>query len=525
MLRKTLCFLFLLLLVLNVRAGVLSGAAGATSVYEFDTETHELTISGTGEVTTRFWDFERGNKSKAQLERMIFSVVIQDGVTAIGNGVFDNCASIESITIPQSVASIGSNCFSSNKMSRLYIPSIAWWCHLSLSDGGSVPFYGSNVDTHVYVEASGGYSEVTNLVIPSGVSEISANRFFCFNSILTVDLADVTSIGQYAFSGCTALNEVAIKNKCTMVQGSFANCNSLTKMTLRGEAMSSIYVTTFPAAVKEQLHVSVPAHLLSDYLNNKFWGTYKFHALEDNASTFAFAKTDDGQSDNLIYQDNGRWLCRSLVVEDGKSFLAPVDFVAETATYNRGVGNEWGTLCLPFAVTASDEVSFYTQGVISDDVLTLTSTETLEPGQPAIYNICSGRPLSFTASNVAISASLSPAMISSGIELVGTFDKIKVSNPNAYYIKSNQFWRRADADGSSFNVSPYRAYFTTTAVGSPTFSIAIDPEDPAGLSSLVGGYGEVTAYYDVAGNKRQSPMKGLNVVKFRNGKSSKMYIK
>ena len=40
------------------------------------------------------------------------SVTIPDSVTSIGNWVFSNCKSLQSITIPDSVTSIGNDAFS-----------------------------------------------------------------------------------------------------------------------------------------------------------------------------------------------------------------------------------------------------------------------------------------------------------------------------------------------------------------------------------------------------------------------------
>ena len=66
-----------------------------------------LTISGTDMPDYSYsnapWNSQRGKIKK---------VVIEEGVTNIGGGVFRECTGLTSVTIPNSVTSIGSSAFS-----------------------------------------------------------------------------------------------------------------------------------------------------------------------------------------------------------------------------------------------------------------------------------------------------------------------------------------------------------------------------------------------------------------------------
>ena len=94
------------------------------------------------------------------------SVTIGNGVTSIGNATFMYCSSLTSITIPNSVTSIGFKAFSN--------------C-----------------------------SGLTSVTIGNGVTYIGYNAFYKCSSLTSVTIGEsVTSIGENAFSECSSLTSV-----------------------------------------------------------------------------------------------------------------------------------------------------------------------------------------------------------------------------------------------------------------------------------------------------------------------------
>ena len=76
---------------------------GGHAYWCFESDTHKLTISGTGEMK----DYYNGDQPWYNYKDNITSVKIENGITSIGNSAFDSCVYLTSITIPDSVKRIG----------------------------------------------------------------------------------------------------------------------------------------------------------------------------------------------------------------------------------------------------------------------------------------------------------------------------------------------------------------------------------------------------------------------------------
>ena len=182
------------------------------------------------------------------------SIIIKDGTTEIVGSVFRGCIGLTSVTIPGSVNTIGDNAFSGcSGLTSVNIPE-------GVTRIGSGTFYGcaglasvyipasvSSIGSHAFMDCSG----LTSIGVAEGNTKYDS-RDNC-NAIIetwsnrlivgcqkTSFPASVTSIGSYAFSGCTGLTSVTIPASVTSIgEYAFSGCPNLTEVTINSNDIVS----------------------------------------------------------------------------------------------------------------------------------------------------------------------------------------------------------------------------------------------------------------------------------------------
>ena len=161
-------------------------------------------------------------------------------VTSIGDYAFRDCNNLKSITIPEGVTSIGSGAFyDCNILTAVHISSIEAWCKISFDGNFSNPLYYAH---NLYLNGE----LVTELVIPEGMTSIGNYAFQGCSSLSAINIPEsVTSIGNSAFSVCSGLTDITIPEGVTSIGNSaFYGCSSLTAITLP-EGVTNIESSVF----------------------------------------------------------------------------------------------------------------------------------------------------------------------------------------------------------------------------------------------------------------------------------------
>lgn len=140
-------------------------------------------------------------------------------VNSIGGGSFNGCSILTSITLPNSITSIGVCAFEGTGITSIELPT-------SLTIIDMFAFF--NCTT------------LTSITIPGSVTSIGKYAFKGCAGLVSVTLPDsVTSIRQNAFQNCTGLISVTFPDsKIYIEQEAFRGCTSLTSITISGSLNS-----------------------------------------------------------------------------------------------------------------------------------------------------------------------------------------------------------------------------------------------------------------------------------------------
>ena len=269
---------------------VSSGSCGDNVTWML-TSDGTLTISGTGAMTDYY---NSGATPWHSVCSQIKSVIIEDGVTRIGNYAFSYCDALAGVTIPDSVTTIGDQAFKDCKaLTSMAIPGsvtmIGDWAfdgcgaltdiyyggygidwlsasgnYCGIPSGTTVHFKsgygkgscGDNVswvlplDGTLTISGTGAMedydidnapwysfrSQVKSVVIEDGVTRIGISAFKNCDALTDVTIpGSVIRIEDYAFSDCSALTSVTIPDGVTYIGSyAFSDCDSLASVTIPG---------------------------------------------------------------------------------------------------------------------------------------------------------------------------------------------------------------------------------------------------------------------------------------------------
>ena len=254
--------------IVELEPEVIGGSCGAN--VNWILENGVLTITGNGTMNDYYtWGTPAPWMEYAAL---ITNVVIEDGVTTIGEYAFDGCGGLTSVEIPNSIIKIGESAFSNcPTLTSVVIPgsvevfgnAVFYGCTAlrkvinfsAMSLTQTYLFAGTNktcaiyncpngeiVGDYIFCETDGVktlYKHIGNggeIVLPDnykGENYVIGDEAFVHCSDLTgVTISNgVTSIGEFAFNGCTALTKVEIPNSVTRIGlWAFYGCDNLTEV-------------------------------------------------------------------------------------------------------------------------------------------------------------------------------------------------------------------------------------------------------------------------------------------------------
>ena len=208
---------------------VASGKCGDSAAWKLDAD-GVLTITGAGPMA------DYGAYGPWYIAHLtdIKKVVVQEGVTTIGDHAFANLSYVTSVTIPSSITSIGAHAFEKCRLGgAVTLPE-------GLTAIGDFAFSGSGMASLTLPESLRTignsaflFCSLRELTIPDGVTSIGTGAF-CSASLTSVKLpASGVTLGDSLFQECEKLTDVTLPADLTVIGPSmFENCGSLKNVTI-----------------------------------------------------------------------------------------------------------------------------------------------------------------------------------------------------------------------------------------------------------------------------------------------------
>ena len=181
-----------------------------------------------------------------EIRSQIKSFTFGEDVEYIPTYLCSGCSKLTSVTIPNSVTSIGSAAFEDcSSLTSVHITDLAAWCNIDFVDFRANPLY---IAHNLYLNGE----LVKDLVIPNGV----------------------TSIGNYAFDGCWSFTSVTIPNSVTSIGNSaFDGRTSLKSITCEAENPPTVGSDAF-YNVPKSIPVYVPCGCVGAYKARRGWADF-----------------------------------------------------------------------------------------------------------------------------------------------------------------------------------------------------------------------------------------------------------
>ena len=255
----------------------------------------------------------------------VTNVVIEAGVTYIGNNAFSTCNLLETITIGAGVQSIGSKAFyGCGNLEEIKLPE-------NLIDIGAYAFNNClslttitfpNTVKNIGIQAFGNCRNLANAQLPETLGTIPNNMFINCEALKTITIpASVTAIGSQAFYNCAGIESVIFdaSSLLTTIGGSaFYQCEALETIDLP-TTLKTIGNQVFYGCVGLET-LTIPA-LVSNIGSKAFYGCdnlkiMTFEHPEDDATLVTDQDTFINFNPEIHYSGSGNTKLYNVAIKE-----------------------------------------------------------------------------------------------------------------------------------------------------------------------------------------------------------------
>lgn len=242
-----------------------------TWVWKYDEAAKTLFIFGTGAIP----DYDGFDNKAPWYSLAVENVIIDEGITRIGNSAFLRNYRLSSVTLPASLTSIGNTAFHE--------------CYALSSI--TLPDSITSIGTHAFDLCTA----LTSVTLPAGLTTLEDGVFSRCSGLRSVTLPEgLTQIDIIAFCDCTGLEAITLPASVKKIDTyAFSGCSNLSKIIMEGsapeiyEAFSGVTATVYYPA------------------NDPSWDTVIGRQWGGNLTWEKPEAASDGCGENLTWQYNG----------------------------------------------------------------------------------------------------------------------------------------------------------------------------------------------------------------------------
>lgn len=191
---------------------------------------------------------------------------INEGVNSIEAYAFYYCQNLKSIVIPNSIGEINDHAFLATNITSINIKSIESWNKISFSNNANPIRYAKKL----YLNGE----LVTNLILPSSITKLNINVFEGLESLISIDLNNVTTIEWSALKNCKNLPSIVLAKVTSIGSYAFNGCSSCLLFDFRGatqvSTLSNVNAFSNTSADKK---IVVPDALYDSWITATNWSS------------------------------------------------------------------------------------------------------------------------------------------------------------------------------------------------------------------------------------------------------------
>jgi surface antigen bspA-like len=185
------------------------------------------------------------------------SVTLSDTLTTMGDSIFKRCSSIESIILPNTITSIGTSAFENcSNLTTITLPN-------TLGTISSSMFKGC--------------TSIESIVLPNTITSIGISAFENCSNLQSINLSNqLIEIGNAAFKACINLKNITIPSSVEQIGAyAFSNCTKLENVIVLKETseITHLYQDAFIGCSALQ-SIIVPMNRVAEYKNEDHWSNY-----------------------------------------------------------------------------------------------------------------------------------------------------------------------------------------------------------------------------------------------------------